>query len=134
MNDATPPAVEVRGLTLRYDGEPVVRQVDLEVPRGSLTALLGPSGCGKTTLLRAVAGFERPVGGSIAIHGKPVASADRWVPPERRRVTMVFQDGALFPHLSVRQNVLYGVRRHPEGPRLVRRVLEMTGLEAMAER
>ena len=87
-SDAGRAAVEIRGLTLRYDGAPVVREVDLEVPRGSLTALLGPSGCGKTTLLRAVAGFERPIGGSIAIHGEPVAAAGSWVPPERRRVTM----------------------------------------------
>jgi iron(III) transport system ATP-binding protein len=134
MSDTRSPAVEIRRLTLRYDGAPVVREVDLEVARGSLTALLGPSGCGKTTLLRAIAGFERPLGGSIAIHGEPVAAAGRWVPPERRRVTMVFQDGALFPHMTVRRNVGYGVRRHPDGESLVRRVLEMTGLEPLAGR
>ena len=134
MSETTNPAVEIRQLTLRYDGEPVVCEVDLEVARGSLTALLGPSGCGKTTLLRAIAGFERPVGGSIAIHGEPVAAIDLCTPPERRRVTMVFQDGALFPHMTVQQNVRYGVRRRPDGDRQVRRVLEMTGLEAMAER
>jgi iron(III) transport system ATP-binding protein len=134
MTETTIPAVEIHRLTLRYDSAPVVQEVDLEVAGGSLTALLGPSGCGKTTLLRAIAGFERPVGGSIAIHGESVAAVGCWVPPERRRVTMVFQDGALFPHLTVRRNVGYGVRRHPDGHRMVRRVLEMTGLEALAER
>ncbi len=134
MSETDRAAVEIRRLTLRYDGAPVVRDVDLEVARGGLTALLGPSGCGKTTLLRAIAGFERPVTGSIAIHGELVAAKDRWVPPERRRVVMVFQDGALFPHLTVRQNVRYGVRRQPDGDAMVRRVLTMTGLEELAER
>jgi iron(III) transport system ATP-binding protein len=134
MSETTRPTVEIRQLTLGYDGEPVVRQVDLEVARGSLTALLGPSGCGKTTLLRAIAGFERPIGGSIAVHGELVAAAGHWVPPERRRVTMVFQDGALFPHLTVLKNVRYGVRRHPDGRRMAQRVLEMAGLQALAER
>ena len=134
MSQTTTAAVEIRQLTLRYDAAPVVRDVDLEVPRGSLTALLGPSGCGKTTLLRAIAGFERPVAGSIAVHGEVVASPSRWVPPERRRVGMVFQDGALFPHLTVAENVRYGVRRHPDGAGRVQRVLEMTGLAALAGR
>ena len=134
MSQTSGPAVEIRHLSLRYDGAPVVREAQLEVPRGSLTALLGPSGCGKTTLLRAVAGFERPIAGSIAIHGEVVCGADRWVPPERRRVAMVFQDGALFPHLTVRQNVGYGVRRHPRGAERVGRVLEMAGLAELAER
>ena len=131
---ATGPAVELRGLTLRYDGAPVVRGVDLRVERGELTALLGPSGCGKTTLLRAIAGFERPVGGSISIHGETVAGDGRWVPPERRRVGMVFQDGALFPHLSVRRNVEYGVDGRPDGDERVARALEMTGLAVLADR
>jgi iron(III) transport system ATP-binding protein len=128
------PAVEIRRLTLRYDGAPVVREVDLDVAPGSLTALLGPSGCGKTTLLRAIAGFERPIGGSISIHGEPMADSDHWVPPEDRRVSMVFQEGALFPHLTVWQNVRFGVRRHPRGEERVRRVLAMTGLEALGRR
>ena len=134
MSQTPAPAVEIRRLSLRYDGEPVVRQADLVVPRGSLTALLGPSGCGKTTLLRAIAGFERPVAGSIAIHGEPVCGAGHWVPPESRRVAMVFQDGALFPHLTVRQNVRYGVRRDPRGDDRVGRVLEMARLSELAER
>ena len=134
MSETDKPAVEIRQLTLRYDGAPVVRDVDLQVARGGLTALLGPSGCGKTTLLRAIAGFERPVGGSIAIHGEVVAAAGIWVPPERRRVAMVFQDGALFPHLTVRRNVGYGVRRRQHGDEIVRRALALTGLEELAER
>jgi iron(III) transport system ATP-binding protein len=134
MSEEIGPAVELRALTLCFSGEPVVRDVELDVERGGLTALLGPSGCGKTTLLRAVAGFERPVAGSIRIHGEPVATADCWLPPERRRVAMVFQDGALFPHLTVWQNVGYGVWRRPDGDHLVHRVLTMAGLEELAGR
>ncbi len=134
MSARPAPAVEIRRLTLRYDGAPVVREVDLDIAPGSLTALLGPSGCGKTTLLRAIAGFERPIGGSISIHGERVADSGRWVPPEDRRVSMVFQEGALFPHLTVGQNVRFGVRRHPRREERVRRVLVMTGLEALAGR
>ena len=131
---ATVPAVEIRGVTLRFGDEVAVRDVDLEVADGGLTALLGPSGCGKTTLLRAIAGFERPVAGSIAIHGETVVAGDRWLPPESRRVAMVFQDGALFPHLSVWGNVRYGVRRRADGELRARRALELVGLEELAGR
>ena len=105
------PLVEVRGLTVRYGERLAVDGVDLAVPAGGVTALLGPSGCGKTSLLRAIAGFEVPAAGEVAIAGRVVAGPGRWVPPEKRRVAMVFQEGALFPHLTVRGNVLYGLPR-----------------------
>jgi len=108
---APAPVVEVRGLTVRYGDRVAVDGVDLAVAGGGVTALLGPSGCGKTSLLRAIAGFEAPAAGEVAIAGRVVAGPGRWLPPEKRRVAMVFQEGALFPHLTVRGNVLYGLPR-----------------------
>ncbi|MGB5901084.1 MAG: ABC transporter ATP-binding protein [Geitlerinemataceae cyanobacterium] len=84
--------------------------VTLRLGEGKLLALLGPSGCGKTTLLRSIAGFDRPDSGTISIDGRSVASPSEWVPPERRRVGMVFQEFALFPHLTVAENVAFGLQ------------------------
>ena len=86
-----------------------------------MLALLGPSGCGKTTALRLISGFERPDAGTVEVNGRRVASPTSMVPPERRRVGLVFQDLALFPHLSVRDNVAYGIRRDPDHARAHRR-------------
>jgi iron(III) transport system ATP-binding protein len=108
-----------------------IRAVDcasLQVPDGELVALLGPSGSGKTTLLRVLAGFEAPDGGRVAIGGRPVAGDGVWVEPEHRRIGMVFQDGALFPHLTVTGNVAFGVPDRPE------RVGECLQLEGLADR
>ena len=105
---------------------------DLCIKSGALTALLGPSGCGKTTALRVMAGFERPDGGEVLVGEREVASPTAWVPPEKRRVGMVFQDWALFPHLDVMGNVAFGL---PKGEhRRVREVLEMVSLDRFAER
>ena len=88
------------------------------VERGEFVALLGPSGCGKTTLLRLIAGFERPDAGAVGSPGAASRAPAAWVPPERRRVGMVFQDYALFPHLTVAENVGFGVsRRDARDPR-----------------
>src|SRR5687767_4295042 len=107
---------------------------ELEVKRGRTLCLLGPSGCGKTTALRLIAGFEQPDQGTVEINGRRVAAPGDSVPPERRRVGMVFQDFALFPHLSVRDNVGYGIRRDPDRDVRVRELLEMVGLAADADR
>ena len=109
-----------------------VAGADLCVERGEFVALLGPSGCGKTTLLRLIAGFERPDHGEIAVGGRPVAGS-AWVPPDRRRVGMVFQDYALFPHLTVSANIAFGLARGQRAAR-VRETLELVGLEQHAER
>ena len=103
-----PLAIEVESVVKSYGGVRAVDSVSLAVEPGAIVALLGPSGSGKTTLLRMIAGFERPDAGSVAIAGRTVVSATTMVEPEQRRIGMVFQQGALFPHLSVQGNVAFG--------------------------
>ncbi|HYI62333.1 MAG TPA: ABC transporter ATP-binding protein [Acidimicrobiales bacterium] len=127
--------VAVRSLSRTYAARPPVTAlggVDLDVPGGSLTAVLGPSGCGKTTLLRILAGFDQPDGGTITFDGEEVSRPGRAVPPERRRVGIVPQEGALFPHLDVAANVAFGLRGQ-RGSR-VAEVLELVGLAGFERR
>lgn len=104
-----PCGVSVAGLTKSFGSQPVLHGVDLEVPPGSITAILGPSGSGKTTLLRLLAGFERPDGGTITIGGALVDGPGHHVTPEDRHIGYVPQEGSLFPHLDVRANVGFGL-------------------------
>jgi iron(III) transport system ATP-binding protein len=104
------PLLDVRGLAKSFNGNTVLDNIDLQVDRGSTTAVVGSSGCGKTTLLRLVAGFETPDAGTVTIAGRQVASPESGVAPHRRSVGYVAQDGALFPHLTVGQNIAYGIR------------------------
>jgi iron(III) transport system ATP-binding protein len=129
-------ALACRGLVKRYGGTVAVDGVDLEVPRGSLTALLGPSGCGKTTVLRMIAGLLAPDAGEIVIDGERVADHRTFVPPEKRPVGLVFQDYALFPHLSVARNVAYGLGHLPRRDRKARvhEVLDLVGLADLGRR
>lgn len=118
---------------------PAVTAVNLTLQRGNLLSFLGPSGCGKTTLLRLIAGFERPQTGTITIAGITVAGAGYWVPPEKRDVGMVFQDYALFPHLSVAKNIAFGLEHLGQKSPLkvkkrVAEVLYLVGLEGLGER
>jgi iron(III) transport system ATP-binding protein len=94
----------------RYGESLALDHVSLEVPPGKVLCLLGPSGCGKTTLLRIAAGVERPTSGRVLLDGQEVAGPDNFVPPEKRGVGLMFQDFALFPHLSILQNVAFGLR------------------------
>ncbi|HEY6531546.1 MAG TPA: ABC transporter ATP-binding protein [Acidimicrobiales bacterium] len=127
-------ALEVRGLTKRFGGVLALDHVDVVVPAGSITAVVGPSGSGKTTLLRLVAGFERPDAGTVAVGDTIVAGAGRLVAPERRRVAIVPQEGALFPHLSVAANVGFGLPRgRGKGPRVIE-CLELVGLAGYDKR
>ncbi|MCB0020618.1 MAG: ABC transporter ATP-binding protein [Anaerolineales bacterium] len=103
--------VTCHGLNKAFAGQPVVRDLSLNVAAGEILAVLGPSGCGKTTMLRLIAGFEQLDGGRITIAGQQVAGDGRGQPPEKRRVGMVFQDYAIFPHLTVQQNVAFGLGR-----------------------
>ena len=125
--------LRLSGLRKAYGEVPAVDGVELEVEAGSICALLGPSGCGKTTTLRLIAGLERPDAGEIEIGERTVNAPGRFVAPERRRIGMVFQDYALFPHLDVAGNVGYGLGRRPDRDR-VAEVLALVGLEADARR
>jgi iron(III) transport system ATP-binding protein len=104
-------ALAVEGLRKAFGPVTVLDGARLRVPAGRVVALLGPSGCGKTTLLRCIAGLERPDDGEVRLNDRPLCAPGVFVPPERRRIGMVFQDGALFPHLTVAGNVGYGLPR-----------------------
>jgi iron(III) transport system ATP-binding protein len=112
-------AIRLDGVTKRFGDVAAVRGADLEVAGGEIVALLGPSGCGKTTLLRTIAGFERPDEGLVEIGDRRVAGENAWVPPEGRGVGMVFQDYALFPHLTVAENVGFGLPRRDRAQRVL---------------
>jgi iron(III) transport system ATP-binding protein len=129
-------AVELSGVSRSFGPVRAIDDLTLQVRRGELLAVLGPSGCGKTTLLRLIAGFERPDAGTIEVGGTRVAGPDCFVAAERRRTGMVFQDYALFPHLTVRDNVAFGLERLPREEReaRTRRTLELVGLQHRAER
>ena len=129
---ASEPLIVLEGVVKRFPGAFVLGPISLSVKRGELLAVLGPSGCGKTTLLRLIAGFERPDEGSIVIDGRIVADRSQWVEPEDRQVGMVFQDYALFPHLTVAQNVSFGMRSSDEGR--VRELLQFVGLAGFEDR
>jgi iron(III) transport system ATP-binding protein len=127
-------ALTARGLRRTYGPTIAVDGVDLDVQRGEILTLLGPSGCGKTTILRLIAGLEIPDAGTIEIAGRRVAGPGAAVPAERRRVGMVFQDYALFPHLTVAENVAYGLRRDPDRAVRVRELLDLVSLSDAGER
>ncbi|MCU0513876.1 MAG: ABC transporter ATP-binding protein [Anaerolineae bacterium] len=106
------PIIQLKHVSRHFGTAAAVAAVNLAVPRGALVTLLGPSGCGKTTTLRLIAGIQRPDAGEIVLNGRTVAAAATgvWVPPEERRVGLVFQDYALFPHLSAGDNIAFGLR------------------------
>jgi iron(III) transport system ATP-binding protein len=110
-------AVSVRELSKSFSGHPAVQDVSLAVRRGEILSVLGPSGCGKTTLLRLIAGFEIPDSGEISIESRIVSAGGIHVPPEARRVGMVFQHHSLFPHLTVEENIAFGLEDLPNDER-----------------
>jgi iron(III) transport system ATP-binding protein len=129
-------SVRLDHVTAGYGGPPVVLDVDLTVATGALTSIVGPSGCGKTTLVRTVAGFLRPTSGTIFIGDREVSGPTTFVPPERRRVGIVPQEGALFPHLDVAGNIGFGIPRGgmPDGTSSDARVEEMLALVGLSGR
>lgn len=124
-------AVCVRNLTKSFGHTKVLRGIDLTVPAQSVTAILGPSGCGKTTLLRLIAGFEAPDAGEIQLHGQLVCGDGQFVAPQHRRVGYVPQEGALFPHLDVADNISFGLKgRERRGGERVEELMSLVGLNA----
>ncbi|PZC48047.1 MAG: iron(III) transport system ATP-binding protein [Chloroflexi bacterium] len=128
------PVIRCTDLTKRFRGVNAVDHLDLELESGEILALLGPSGCGKTTTLRLIAGFEVPDGGTIEMGGRVVAGPRAFMAPEKRRVGMVFQEYALFPHMSVEKNVAYGLSKDPDRERKVGAALELVGLTGLEDR
>src|SRR6218665_3535235 len=130
--------LNVSQLSVRYAGLPqaAVDGVSLGLRAGDIGVLIGPSGCGKTTLLRAVAGLERASAGSITLDSETVSDGERHMPAEQRRIGMVFQDYALFPHLDVGRNVAFGIDRLPRAEREARVAvaLQLVGLDGMQAR
>jgi iron(III) transport system ATP-binding protein len=139
-NGAAASMVEIDHLSKRFGSETAVADVTLSIADGEFVTLLGPSGCGKTTTLRCIAGLERPDAGEIRIGGELVASAERgiYLYPEQRNIGMVFQSYAVWPHLTVFDNVAYGLRvrrlSSQEIKRKTMRALELVGLGHLAER
>ena len=132
----SPAVLECTKVTKYFGVGCAVDSVSLTLESGRILALVGPSGCGKTTLLRLMAGFEAPDEGSIALDGRAVVGPATWVPPEARRVGMVFQDYALFPHMTVVGNVGFGLKGWDQSGRAQRvgEVLELVGMTHMAQR
>ncbi len=123
-----------RDLRKSFGAVQAVRNVSLALRRGECLALLGPSGCGKTTVLRLIAGLERPDGGAIVINGRTVSDGRVFEPAHRRHVGLVFQDYALFSHMTVAQNVAYGLGRRSDRRERVAAMLALVGLEGLEER
>ncbi|MBU2704731.1 ABC transporter ATP-binding protein [Zooshikella marina] len=129
-----PTLLSLKNVCCSYDEQPVVQDFGFSMQPGEICSLLGPSGCGKTTVLRAIAGFESISAGEIALCGEPLSTPSSVKPPEQRQIGMVFQDYALFPHLTVRQNIGFGIIKHPQRQQRITRLLEMTNMAAFEHR
>ena len=131
-----PPLLEILNLRQHYGSNDIVRDVSLRLERGAIGCLLGQSGCGKTTMLRCIAGFEPLQQGEIRLNGVTVSAPGVLVPPEKRRIGMVFQDYALFPHLSVRGNIEFGLHSvsRAESAERVRKLGETVGLSGLLDK
>lgn len=132
----TAPALTLTNIHKQYGTVCAVQHLSLTVPTGELLTLVGPSGCGKSTLLRLITGLERPDAGSIAINGRTVAGNGVLLPPEARRVSLVFQDYALFPHMTIADNIMFGLQgwQRDERQQRVRDVLALVQLPDIARR
>lgn len=123
-------------LAIAYGPHTVVKDITLSLAEGQIGCLVGPSGCGKTTILRAIAGFEAPQSGQIRLQGQAVSTALQQQAPEQRKVGMVFQDFALFPHLTVADNISFGLQQHSKAQKAakVKQLLQLVGLPDLGQR
>ena len=123
--------LSLRNLGCGYGEQRIVQNLNLHLNPGDIGCLLGPSGCGKTTTLRAIAGFEPVLEGEIRLAGEVISSPGFTLAPEKRRIGMVFQDYALFPHLSVAQNVSFGIRKQADCDQVTRELLDLAAPDAL---
>src|ERR1700760_1744206 len=130
-------SAELRGVTKRYGEVAVVDDVSLQIEHGRLVCLLGPSGCGKTTTLRLIAGFVEPTAGQIYVGPRLVSSPERTLPPEQRNMSMIFQSYALWPHMTVAENIAYGLKLRKQDratiAKKLAKILATTKLASLAE-
>ncbi|NVK22801.1 MAG: ABC transporter ATP-binding protein [Kangiellaceae bacterium] len=136
MRTQQAPILQLQNVECRHGEQIIVRDISFELHAGDSACLLGPSGCGKTTLLRAIAGLEPIYDGQIIIHGNLCSELERMIPPEQRKLGLVFQDHALFPHLSIFDNVAFGLRKLNKKDKQARvlECLELVGLADLGER
>lgn len=129
------PHLSIEQLSVSLGQQAILRDIHLHLEQGMIGCLLGPSGCGKTTLLRSIAGFEAPAEGTIQLHGREVSSPQHCLSVEKRKVGMVFQDFALFPHLNVTDNIGFGLKHlsRQQAQQRIQELLELTGLEGRAK-
>lgn len=129
-------ALRIEGVCRHYDATMALQDISLSVAAGEIICLVGHSGCGKTTLLKIISGIDAPDCGSVFINGHPVVDGTHFVEPEQRRVGVVFQNYALFPHLTVKQNILFGLRKTPKdiATKRAEELLTLVGLSHMADR
>jgi iron(III) transport system ATP-binding protein len=130
----SPMLLKLRDLACGYQDQRVVQDLNLHLNAGDIGCLLGSSGCGKTTTLRAIAGFEPIHEGEIVLAGEVISRPGFTLAPEKRRIGMVFQDYALFPHLTVAENIAFGIRNHPRQAQVVQEMLELVNLAALGQR
>jgi len=128
--------LKVNSVSCSYENRSVVNNTSFELQEGTLACLLGPSGCGKTTVLRAIAGFQKLNSGSILLNNRCIADRQTWVPPEHRNLSMVFQDNALFPHLTVEKNIAAGLHKQSAASknRMISKMLEYVNLSDCRQR
>ena len=123
--------IRTRSVSKSYDEEQVLTDFNLDVWKGSITGILGSSGSGKTTALRLIAGFDRPDAGIIEMKNEVIVSDEVWLPPERRNIGMVFQDYALFPHLTVEKNIAFGLGKNDLEQGRLKEVIDMCNLSGL---